>query len=146
MAYESPGIPKVTALRPPSTASGVSPFHLPTSVVDHSRATVEGLSPKGRRRALGRAAMGTYLAVMDPASGATTRDRLAAADGAARVAGLAQDVQRVVVEHRVSFRGLARGLPSETREVIEARVVEAVTVPPVDGATGTSPGGGGGEG
>ena len=135
-------------------AYGDSRYQLSPRSFAHAKAVVVAASRRSRRRALALAAQVTYLAVMDPESGASTQDRLKAADGAARVSGLVRDESRVVFEHRVSFRGLARGLPSVTREAIEARVVEATALPPagptglptVDGATAPIPGGGGGGG
>lgn len=148
----------------PHSGDRYNPYAIHPQVVKRTREAVEVASRKARRRSLALAAQVTYLAVMDPESGASTQDRLKAADGAARVSGLVRDESRVVVEHRVSFRGLARGLPSVTREAIEARVVEATAIPPSapsgeaptrlpacsgasgDGAAGALPGTGGGGG
>jgi hypothetical protein len=69
----------------------------------------------------------TYLAVMDPDSGASTQDRLKAADGAARVSGLTRDDQ---VKVTVTFTMRGWGTPP-------TKVIDAAPVPPLpDGAGG----------
>jgi len=104
-----------------------NPYSLNPQVVHRTQATVEGASRRGRRRALALAAQVTYLAVMDPDSGASTQDRLKAADGAARVSGLTRDDQ---VKVTVTFTMRGWGTPP-------TKVIDAAPVPPLpDGAGG----------
>ena len=131
-------------------------YDLPSDVLARTHTALAGLSRKARRRLHRDAAELNLLAVLDPASGATTRDRLVAAAESARIAGLARESVQVV-EHRVSFRGMAGGA-RPTRDVIEAKVVEAAGLPPIagsavgqppaspDGAAAAPPAGGGGGG
>ena len=115
----------VAPVSPPKDVSGVSSYSLPPPILSRAQATVEATGKRARRRMLGIAAQATYLAVMDPASGATTKDRLTAAAGAAAVAGLVRDRVDVRVTHALGFKGF--------QGVEEARVVE-VTAAPADGA------------
>ena len=103
-------------------------YQLPTEVLSRAHAVLAGASRKARRKLHRDLAELNLLAVLDPASGATTRDRLDAARESARIAGLARE-STSVVEHRVTFRGLAGSPPA--REVIEAKVVEAAGLPPI---------------
>ena len=131
-------------------------YNLPDEVLSRLRGVLPTLNRKARRRLHRDAAELNLLAVLDPASGATTRDRLVAAAESARIAGLARESVQVV-EHRVSFRGMAGGA-RPTRDVIEAKVVEAAGLPPIagsavgqppaspDGAAAAPPVGGGGGG
>ena len=125
-------------------------YDIPPEVLARTHTVITALGRKARRRLHRDAAELNLLAVLDPASGATTRDRLVAAAESARIAGIARESVQVV-EHRVSFRGMAGGV-RPSREVLEARVVEAAGLPPIagsavgqppaspDGAAGTSPG------
>lgn len=125
------------------TGQSSSPYVIPSSVVVRARDTVAGLSRRARRRVLAIEAQAAYLAVLDPASGATTRDRLAAADGAARVAGLSKEATATNVALVVTFRGMRRD--TIDAGAIEARIAGAAGLPPLagDGATGAKPPGGG---
>lgn len=68
---------------------------------------------------------------MDPESGASTQDRLKAADGAAKVAGLFKDRVDVRVTHALGFKGF-QGI--EGAQVIDAVPLPALpAVPPVGG-------------
>lgn len=115
----------VPQVNPPKEVSGISSYSLPPTLISHSREVMGATGRRGRRRILGLAAQATYLAVMDPASGSTTKDRLTAAAGAAAVAGLVRDRVDVRVTHALGFKGF--------QGVEEARVVE-VTAAPADGA------------
>lgn len=111
-------------------------YDLPDEVLSRLRGVLSTSNRKARRRLHRDAAELNLLAVLDPASGATTRDRLVAAAESARIAGLARESVQVV-EHRVSFRGMAGGA-RPTRDVIEAKVVEAAGLPPIAGQTGAA--------
>lgn len=127
----------------PNEGDRYNPYAIHPQVVKRTREVVEGSSRRCRRRALALAAQVTYLAVMDPDSGASTQDRLKAADGAARVSGLVRDGSSSKVSLVVTFKGLRRDVVDAS--TIEARVVEAAGLPPLAGATG-GPTHGGGEG
>jgi len=112
--------------KPPRDSTGIHPsYSLPPHILSHARGALEDSGRRARRRILGLAAQATYLAVMDPASGSTTKDRLTAAAGAAAVAGLVRDRVDVRVTHALGFKGF--------QGVEEARVVE-VTATQADGA------------
>ena len=125
-------------------AYGDSRYQISPQSFAHAKAAVVAASRRSRRKALAIAAQVTYLAVMDPESGASTQDRLKAADGAARVSGLVRDGSGSKVSLVVTFKGLRRDVVDAS--TIEARVVEAAGLPPLAGAAGTGTGGGGGGG
>jgi hypothetical protein len=111
-----------------------SPYVLPSTVVVAARDAVAGLSRRGIRRRLAAEAQATYLAIMDPKSCATTRDRLSAADGAAKVAGLFKERVDVRVSHSLGFKGFM---------AIEGpTVVDAVPLPAVPASTDGAKSGG----
>jgi hypothetical protein len=111
-----------------------SPYILPSTVVVAARDAVAGLSRRGIRRRLAAEAQATYLAIMDPKSCATTRDRLSAADGAAKVAGLFKERVDVRVSHSLGFKGF---------QAIEGTlVVDAVPLPTVPASTDGAKSGG----
>lgn len=120
---------------------GSAPYSLHPEVVQRARETAVGLSRRGLRRRLAQDAQVTYLAMMDPRSGATNQDRLKAADGAARVSGLVREGGTSKVSLVVTFKGLRRDVVDAS--TIEARVVEAAGLAPLARREGT---GGGGEG
>ena len=117
-----------------STIAGASPtsigeprYSLPQEVLRRTRDLVGPATRRSRRKALALAAQVTYLAVMEPDSGASTQDRLKAADGAARVSGLTRDDQ---VKVTVTFTMRGWGSPP-------TKVIDASPVPPLpDGAGG----------
>ena len=125
------------------TGQSTSPYVIPSSVILSARESVAGLSKRGIRRRLASEAQATYLAILDPTSGATTRDRLAAADGAARASGLSKEATATNVALVVTFRGMRRD--TIDAGAIEARIAGAAGLPPLagDGATGAKPTGGG---
>ena len=112
-----------------ATTAGASPtsigeprYSLPPEVIRRTREAVSTAKRAARRRALALAAQVTYLAVLEPDSGASTQDRLKAADGAARVAGLYTDKVNVTITHALGFKGFTS-------------IVEAAPIPPLpDGA------------
>lgn len=120
---------------------GANPYSVAPLAITRSREALAGLSRRGRRKALARAAEVAYLAVLDPASGVSCQDWLKAADGAARVAGLVRDGSDTKVSLVVTFKGLRRSVVDA--DAIEARVVEAAGLPPIAGAAGRVEGGGG---
>ena len=106
---------------------GDSRYQLSPQSFAHAKAAVVAASRRSRRKALALGAQVTYLAVMDPESGASTQDRLKAADGAARVSGLTRDDQ---VKVTVTFTMRGWGSPP-------SKVIDATPVPPLaDGARG----------
>ena len=111
----------------PNDGDRYNPYAIHPQVVKRTREAVEVASRKARRRSLALAAQVTYLAVMDPESGASTQDRLKAADGAARVSGLTRDDQ---VKVTVTFTMRGWGAPP-------SKVIDASPVPPLtDGGNG----------
>lgn len=125
----------------PNEGDRYNPYAIHPQVVKRTREVVEGATRRARRRALALSAQVTYLAVMDPESGASTQDRLKAADGAARVSGLVREGGTTKVSLVVTFKGLRRNVVDA--DAIEARVVEAAGLPPLARQEGS---GGGGEG
>lgn len=121
---------------------GDSRYQLSPQSFAHARAAVVAASRRSRRKALALGAQVTYLAVMDPESGASTQDRLKAADGAARVAGLVREGSTSKVSLVVTFKGLRRNVVDA--DAIEARVIEAAGLPPLARQEGDAGGGGGG--
>lgn len=122
---------------------GANPYSVAPLAISRASATLAGLSRRGRRKYLARAAEVAYLAVLDPASGVSCQDWLKAADGAARVSGLVREGGTSKVSLVVTFKGLRRDVVDAS--TIEARVVEAAGLPPIAGAAG-GPRVGGGEG
>ena len=111
----------------PNEGDRYNPYAIHPQVVKRTREVVEGATRRARRRALALSAQVTYLAVMDPESGASTQDRLKAADGAARVSGLTRDDQ---VKVTVTFTMRGWGAPP-------TKVIDATPAPPLpDGARG----------
>ena len=127
----------------PGQGYGDSRYQLSPTAFAHAKGMAVAASRRERRKALALAAQVTYLAVMDPESGASTQDRLKAADGAARVSGLVREGSDTKVSLIVTFKGLRRSVVDA--DAIEARVVEAAGLPPLagNGAAGRVEGGGG---
>ena len=122
-----PTPPKITTGGIVDRLGPANPYALHPEVVLRASTTVAGLSRRGIRKRLAHEAQVNYLAVLDPASGASTQDRLKAADGAARVSGLTRDDQ---VKVTVTFTMRGWGAPP-------TKVVDASPVPPLpDGAGG----------
>ena len=117
-----PTPPKITTGGIVDRLGPSNPYALHPEVVLRARASVEGLSRRGIRKRLAHEAQVSYLAVLDPASGASTQDRLRAADGAARVAGILNEKVTVTVTHALGFKGFSS-------------IIEAAPIPPLpDGA------------
>ena len=89
------------------TSTGEPRYSLPVEVLRRTRELAQGSTRRARRRALALAAQVTYLAVLEPDSGASTQDRLKAADGAARVAGLYTEKVDVTITHALGFKGFS---------------------------------------
>jgi len=117
----------------PNEGDRYNPYAIHPQVVKRTREVVEGSSRRCRRRALALAAQVTYLAVMDPDSGASTQDRLKAADGAARVSGLTRDDQ---VKVAITFTMRGWGTPP-------TKVIDAAPVSPIPGGDNGARGEGG---
>ena len=111
-------------------------YSLDPGILARARSKVDSTSKRAIRREARAVALAVHLAVCDPESGATVRDLQASAVELGKHAGLARESVQVV-EHRVSFRGMAGGA-RPTRDVIEAKVVEAAGLPPIAGQTGAA--------
>ena len=112
-------------------ANGGTAYSLHPQVVQRAREAALGASRRELRRRLARDAQVTYLAMMDPHSGATNADRLKAADGAARVAGLFKEQVSVKVTHALGFKGF-QGI--EGARILDAPSIPALpSVPPSGG-------------
>ncbi len=103
-------------------------------VVSHAREALAGLSRRGKRKVLADAAMVNYLAILGENSGATFKDRIAAAAGACTVAGLNRERLDVRVSHSLGFKGF--------QALDGAVVVDAVPLPTVPPSTDGAKSGG----
>ncbi len=105
-----------------ATSAGEPRYSLPTEVLRRARDLVGAAPRRSRRKALGLAAQATYMAVLDPESNASTQDRLKAAEGAAKCAGLFHEKMDVTITHSLGFKGFSS-------------IIEAAPIPPLpDGA------------
>lgn len=96
-------------------------YDLPSDVLARTHTALAGLSRKARRKAHRDAAELNLLAVQDPASGASVRDRLTAAQASAKIAGLMREEVKVSVTHSLGFKGF---------QGLEGSVIDAVPLPP----------------
>ena len=123
-------------------------YDIPPEVLARTHTVITALGRKARRRLHRDAAELNLLAVLDPASGATTRDRLTAAAECAKIAGLTRESKQSV-DVTFTVRGwgpapspvldvpatVVTALPTSATPVVPATAV------PTDGAR-TDEGGG----
>jgi hypothetical protein len=96
-------------------------YDLPDEVLSRLRGVLSTSNRKARRRLHRDAAELNLLAVQDPASGASVRDRLTAAQASAKIAGLMREEVKVSVTHSLGFKGF---------QGLEGSVIDAVPLPP----------------
>jgi len=110
-------------------------YDIPPEVLARTHTVITALGRKARRRLHRDAAELNLLAVLDPASGATTRDRLTAAAECAKIAGLTRESKQSV---DVTFT--VRGWGPASPRVLDAPVVVVPALPPsgVPGSAATA--------
>ena len=113
-------------------------YSLSPEVLSRLGGVLPTLGRKARRRLHRDLAELNLLAVLDPASEATVKDRLVAAASCAKIAGLLKDEVSVSVVHALGFKGFTMG-PG----VVDAVPVPALPASPPSGgpADGAKPGG-----
>ena len=134
-AKETDGVARLTASEAQRGYVGQGERYYPSPVnplaITSARETLSGLSRRAKRRVLAEAAMVNYLAILGENSGATFKDRIAAASGACTVAGLNRERLDVKVTHALGFKGF-QGL-AESR-ILDAPAIPALpSVPPSGG-------------
>lgn len=111
---------KTAALAERGRDVAATAYQVNAETMDRARAYAH--AGRGVKRAIRVDTQANVLAILDPASGCTTKDRLEAARLGAQITGLAKTTVDVNVKHVVTFKGLRRILTPADATALEGEV------------------------